>query len=379
MIAARWRYAFKMQFTAVLLSSAMPSIAVFAAGSDLDPPDSMVYVAGGTFEMGYPYGHEDEVAVHTVRVNSVWMDRYEVSNRQFAEFVAASGYRTRAEHDGYAWGFLEGDVVFRRVDGANWRHPDGPESSIEQQLDHPVVCVTWHDAKAYADWAGKRLPAEAEWEYAARSGWREHMEADVHTLRPGAAMHSVTEVHDGLGAVHTADAAASTLGAHPSARHHTGSREETGLSGGHAHHQGADATGQKMIQANVWHGSWPHTRERIRGFYSTTPAGTFAPNDLGLYDMVGNVWEWTGDWYAADFYAHSTQDNPRGSVSGERRVARGGSWFCSATYCTAYNTHYRGASPPDHAFNNVGFRCVKDVEPVERTVEHAKNTEGSTQ
>ena len=161
MIAARSVCAFRMQFTAVFLSSVMLSIVVFAAGVDSDPPDSMVYVEGGTFEMGYAYGHEDEVAVHPVRVNSVWMDRYEVSNRQFADFVAATGYQTQAERDGYAWGFLEGDGDIRRVDGANWRHPDGPRSSIEQQLDHPVVCVTWHDAKAYADWAGKRLPAEA--------------------------------------------------------------------------------------------------------------------------------------------------------------------------------------------------------------------------
>jgi len=333
----------------------------------------MVRMEGGRFMMGSTHGHPDERPVHEVRLEPFLIDKHEVTNRAFAAFVEDTGYVTQAERDGYAWGFLEGDTDIRRVEGANWRHPDGPGSSYKNRLDHPVVNVTWRDAMAYAEWAGKRLPTEAEWEYAARSGGREQVTANPSRhAEPQTADHAAHKQHpdrddqvseghaDGGGAHGDENAEASepaetrqSESSHPSAADHGAHHDH----GSHEH-----KTADRLINANVWHGNFPYSRQRIEGSFSTTPVGTFSPNAAGLYDMIGNVWEWTADWYATDFYAQSPTENPAGPASGDRRVARGGSWFCSPDYCAAYNSHYRGASPPHHAFNNVGFRCAKDVQ-----------------
>jgi len=338
-----------------------PKTELYQAGEPTDDATGMIRFEGGRFEMGSAAGHADERPVHAVRLDPFLIDKHEVTNRQFAAFVEATDYVTQAERDGYAWGFLEGDSDFRRIVGADWRHPDGPGSSYADRLDHPVVNVTWHDAAAYAAWAGKRLPTEAEWEYAARSGGLEHVTAvptrgakppqphDERTDLDRHAQHNGHDAHD----AHDAHGGVAATAAHPSAADH--SRHD-------AHGAAADAAGGRIVQANVWHGNFPRTRQRIDGAFTTTPVGKFPANDAGAYDMIGNVWEWTADWYADDYYADSPTDNPTGPDAGDKRVARGGSWFCSPDYCAAYNSHYRGASPPDHAFNNVGFRCANDIE-----------------
>jgi len=355
---------------------------VEVAGADSDPPNAetarreMVRLPGGTFEMGSATGHDDEKPVHEVRLDPFYMDRHEVTNRQFAAFVEDTGYVTQAEKDGYAWGFTEGDTDFRRIEGANWRHPDGPETRYKDRLDHPVVNVTWHDAQAYAKWAGKRLPTEAEWEYAARaaggtqvtadpSNRERPIPADERTHTPDAApdRHATHQgAHHGTGAAEAGESASDDPDDQPVLTHPSGKSHADGTDhSAHAHHQHPAQKNQRLIHANVWHGDWPQTRQRIKGTFTTTPVGTFPPNQAGLVDMIGNVWEWTGDWYAADYYHRSPKDNPTGPSDGQTRVARGGSWFCSPTYCSAYNSHYRGASPPSHAFNNVGFRCAADA------------------
>ena len=224
-----------------------------------------------------------------VSLNDFLIDRHEVTNRQFARFVEATGYLTTAEREGGAWLYRAGEKDWTHVRGADWRHPLGAGSSIEGAADHPVVLVSWYDAQAYAEWADKRLPSEWEWEVAARGG--------------GA--------HSGSGAP------------------------------GHPPPDPAiDAS------ANVWQGHWPRKNRLLDGFFYTAPSGSFRPNPLGLYDMIGNVWEWTADRYSPDDH---------------RRVARGGSWFCSSNYCSAYRPGFRGKSPPGRAFNNVGFRCARDA------------------
>lgn len=303
-------------------------------------PEGMVLIPGGVFNMGLAESHADEAPVHEVKLAPFLLDRYEVTNRQFAAFVEATGYVTQAERDGHAWSYLKGASDFQAVAGASWRHPEGRESSIADRMDHPVVCVSWEDAAAYASWAGKRLPTEAEWEYAARSGSVQHFKAAFNTSKASAANHQ----HLSNGSTKHDPS--------PSAKNHRLAYD---------HRPAASAENYAYVQANFWQGTWPIDNQLLDEFYYTAPVGRFAPNAWELHDMLGNVWEWTADWYASDYYQHSPVKNPTGPLAGENRVARGGSWFCSANYCGAYNTSFRGASPPDQAFNNVGFRCAADL------------------
>jgi formylglycine-generating enzyme required for sulfatase activity len=297
--------------------------------SDSRVPESMVFIPAGTFEMGMEHSHPDEAPVHSVRLRPFLLDSHEVTNRQFAAFVEATGYVTQAERDGYAWGYLKGASDFQAVEGANWRHPAGagPASGIADRMDHPVVCVSWEDAAAYAHWAGKRLPTEAEWEYAARSGGRVHFKAAFVEGNPSP--HETNHQHHAK--------AETSQDLSPSAKNHRLA---------HDHDVAANTGDYTYVQANFWQGTWPADNQLSDGFYYTAPVGRFEANAWGLHDMLGNVWEWTADWYAADYYRYSPASNPLGPDNGDNRVARGGSWFCSANYCGAYNTSFRGASPP---------------------------------
>lgn len=308
-------------FQAVLL-------VVMAAKAQAEAPVNMALVPAGEFAMGRNGENADEKPVHSIQIVSFYMDKYAVTNKQFLEFAEDTGYVTQAEKDGYAWDFRPGQREFQSIPGANWRHPNGPESNIEDRMNHPVVCVNWEDASAFAKWAGKRLPTEAEWEYSARGGAKTHYAAKV-------AKHEVSE---------------------PVLGHLEGS----GNSASPALHTNNENI--VFIPANVWQGSFPNENTEEDGYYRTAPADAFEANNFGLYNMVGNTWEWCNDWYSSNYYALSPAENPKGPEGGEYRVARGGSWFCSSGYCGAYNTHYRGASPPAQAFSNVGFRCAKDPE-----------------
>lgn len=235
-----------------------------------------------------------------VSIDSFYIDRYQVTNAQFARFVEETGYVTTAERGNQGgWVYEAGYAQMRHVPGANWRHPLGPNSSIEGCMNHPVVMVSWHDANAYAKWAGKRLPSEAEWEVAARSG----LKPDKNAL------------------------------ADPS----------------------VDAT------ANVWQGEWPSKNLMLDGYFYTAPVNAFHPNKWGIYNMVGNAWEWTSDVYTEDANERVSSDLKKERFDlDERRVARGGSWFCSANNCGGFRLGYRGKSAPWDAYNNVGFRCASD-------------------
>jgi len=269
------------------------------------PSDDMVLIEAGE----YVVGDDAPDAAADAPVTRVWLDaflidRHEVTNRQFQRFVQAAGYATAAEQSGSGWLYIGGERDWQKVRGASWNHPLGPDSSIEGALDYPVVLVSWHDADAYAEWAGKRLPTETEWEVAAR----------------GMTCLSSPEIAD----------------------------------------PGQDGS------SNVWQGYWPRRNRMLDRFFYAAPVGSFRPNSLGLFDMIGNVWEWTSDWYAPDTYRSDVLvHNPTGPITGQRRVARGGSWFCSPNYCSAYRPGFRGKSPPGHGFNNMGFRCARDVENVE--------------
>lgn len=317
------------------------------AGSPIPAPEGMVHVPAGVFEMGREGGHDDEGPVHAVELDAFFIDRTEVTNAEFGAFVEATGYVTQAERDGFAWCYLKGESDFRQVPGAQWRHPQGPESSIDDIMDHPVVCVSWEDAHAYAAWAGKRLPTEAQWEYAARAA------GGVHLTGYGANSAGEGETDSSAGTTQATET-----------KTHPASGEAPSVAG---------EEGIRTVQANFWQGTWPERNHLEDRHFYTAPAGSYAPNALGVHDMIGNVWEWTADYYAPDFYARSPRRNPAGPETGQHRVARGGSWFCSPNYCGAYSTHYRGASPPTNAFNNMGFRCVL---PVDSADEATQQTSG---
>lgn len=269
-----------------------------------EPLGSMVLVPGGIYILGdeFPGARKDAERIE-VSLSPFFIDRYQVTNQQFKSFVEETGYVTTAEREGGGWAYVAGAKTWALLSGADWRHPAGPGSSIEHAMNHPVVLVSWEDAAAYAEWAGKRLPTEAEWEVAARAA---RSMGEMPLLDP--------------------------------------SREDI------------------MPFANVWQGHWPERNALTDGYFYTAPVGAYPPNPLGIDGMIGNAWEWTADWYTSDnVYRRTHADNPSGPPTGDMRVARGGSWFCSDNYCAAYKPGFRGKSPPTHAFNNVGFRCAKDA------------------
>ncbi|MEP7091106.1 MAG: formylglycine-generating enzyme family protein [Nocardioidaceae bacterium] len=280
-------------------------------------PRGQLPVPGGTFAMGDAFGEgypaDGELPVHEVTLDAFRMDATAVTNAQFATFVKDTGFVTGAEEFGVSAVFhlaFEGDRrdVLNRADGApwwlavrgaTWRHPEGRGSDTGRRQNHPVVHVSWDDARAYAAWAGKRLPTEAEWEYAARGGL-----------------------------------------------------------GGARFAWGDELTPRGRWTCNIWQGTFPTENTRDDGWLTTAPAKSFAPNGYGLSCTAGNVWEWCADWFDADYYAHSSAHDPHGPHSGERRVMRGGSYLCHDSYCNRYRVAARSANTPESTSGNVGFRCA---------------------
>jgi formylglycine-generating enzyme required for sulfatase activity len=303
------------------------------------PAEGMVWVPGGEFVMGSDDHYPEEAPAHRVRVAGFWADPCTVTNDEFARFVKATGHVTLAEQvpdpaeypDARPELLVAGSSVFRRpghpvdlrdayewwgwVPGANWRHPRGRQSSIRRLGDHPVVHLAWADVEAYAAWVGKSLPTEAEWERAARGGLEGAEFAWGEELTPG---------------------------------------------------------GRHM--ANVWQGDFPHHNTLADGWEYTAPVRSFPPNGYGLFQVAGNVWEWTSDWYQdhAD-HAHEhpccTVDDPRGASreasvdpagSGAiaRKVMKGGSHLCAPNYCRRYRPAARMAQAVDTSTSHLGFRCI---------------------
>ena len=280
----------------------------------------MLPVPAGSFAMGDPFGEgypgDGETPVHTVRLDAFRMDTTTVTNAQFATFVKDTGYVTGAEEFGISAVFhlaFDGDPadVLNRaaqvpwwlaVRGADWRHPEGPGSDVSRRQNHPVVHVSWDDAQAYAAWAGKRLPTESEWEYAARGGLE-----------------------------------------------------------GARFAWGDELTPRGRWRCNIFQGTFPTENTGEDGWLTTAPATSYAPNGYGLHGTAGNVWEWCADWFAADAYAHAAEHDPRGPGDGEQRVMRGGSYLCHDSYCNRYRVAARSSNTPESTAGNIGFRCAAEA------------------
>ncbi len=291
-----------------------------------DRVERMVQLPGGTFEMGTDddvgFPADGEGPARSVTVSSFYIDRYAVTNAQFLAFVQDSGYETDAER--FGWSFVFEDFLpeaarphvmdrvpdapwWVAVEGASWLRPEGPGSNVfeDDRTLHPVTQVSWQDAMAYADWAGVRLPTEAEWEYAARGGltgkrypWGDELEPD---------------------------------GSH---------------------------------RCNIWQGEFPQHNTGDDGYLGTAPVNAFEPNGHDLYNVSGNVWEWCADWFSADYHTTPRYDytDPSGPEEGDERVMRGGSFLCHQSWCNRYRVAARSKNTPDSGTGNIGFRCVVDVE-----------------
>jgi formylglycine-generating enzyme required for sulfatase activity len=265
-------------------------------------------------ESMWAYPGDGESPVHDVTLDAFRIDAHAVSNEAFARFVDATGWETEAER--FGWSFVFGGLLpddfpdtrsvaqapwWRQVEGASWRHPEGPQSGVDDRGDHPVVHVSWHDARAYCAWSGTRLPTEAEWEVAARGGLAGQAFPWGDDLEPG--------------------------GEH---------------------------------RMNVFQGEFPGGNTGADGYLGTAPVDAYEPNGFGLHNVTGNVWEWCADWFEPSYYAVAAQQNPTGPADGGRRVQRGGSYLCHMSYCRRYRVSARFANEPDSSTGNVGFRVAAD-------------------
>ena len=300
--------------------------------------NNMVWIAGGSFVMGCDIAYPEEAPAHQVTVDGFWIDKYTVTNEEFGRFVDATGYVTTAERipkaEDYPGALPEmlvaASVVFQKsnqpvdlrnhynwwtyVPGADWRHPEGPKSSIKDRAQHPVVHVSYEDAEAYAKWIGKDLPTEAEWEFAARGGMDGAMYAWGEEMNPG-----------------------------------------------------------RKQMANTWQGEFPWQNLREDGYEGVAPVGQFPANGYGVYDMIGNVWEWTTDWYAARHPATKgccSGDVPKGNreasydpaqpeIKIPRKVMKGGSYLCAPNYCRRYRPAARMAQAVDTSTCHLGIRLIR--------------------
>lgn len=279
----------------------------------------MIALPGGQFLMGtdYPDGFaaDGEGPVRAVSLRAFSIDRDPVTNNRFQQFVQETGYRTEAEVFGWSFVFWAHIPARRfhqlvqervaqapwwcKVAGAKWSSPEGPGSDVKSRAKHPVVHVSWNDCAAYARWAGKRLPTEAEWEYAARGGLEQKLYPWGDKLRPD---------------------------------------------------------GKHLC--NIWQGQFPEVDTAEDGYAGTCPVDAFPPNGFGLYSVTGNAWEWCADWFDAEYHKTADQNDPPGPPAGTSRVMKGGSFLCHKSYCNRYRVAARTSNTPDSSASNIGFRCA---------------------
>jgi formylglycine-generating enzyme required for sulfatase activity len=284
--------------------------------------EGMVKLDGGRFLMGTDskdgFPADGEGPVRAVTLDPFYLDASPVTNQQFAEFIRKTGYQTESERFGWSFVFrkhiapddmerLVDDTVrgvewWCKVNGAKWEHPEGPDSSIETRADYPTVHVSWNDALAYCEWAGKRLPTEAEWEYAARGGLEQRI-----------------------------------------------------------YPWGDELTPDGKHLCNIWQGEFPENDTAEDGYSAPAPVNAFPPNLYGLNTITGNAWEWCSDWFHPSYHVTAVKRNPIGPPSGTSKVMKGGSYLCHASYCNRYRVAARTSNTADSATTNISFRCARDV------------------
>jgi sulfatase modifying factor 1 len=283
--------------------------------------EGMIRLPGGTFLMGTDDGQgfpeDGEGPVRKISLDPFYISPYATTNAEFSAFVEETGYETEAERFGWSFvfyrfisgkakkkirGVVDSAPWWKAVGGAYWRRPEGPGSGIKTRMKHPVVHISHNDALAYCDWAGKRLPTEAEWEYAARGGLKQKRYPWGDTLTP---------------------------------------------------------EGKHLC--NIWQGEFPIRNTRKDGYAGTAPVDAFSPNGFGLYNVSGNVWEWCQDWFSATHHVGGFRENPTGPPAGRSKVIRGGSYLCHKSYCNRYRVAARSSNTPDSSTGNSGFRCAADA------------------